>query len=359
MEEDKKLQELAPPPATSGFGADHVAFGVPIPKQKRLEMLEPAEWEAFVEEWGQSLQPAYFSVRRHSGAGDKGLDVIGLLSSDQLADGYDNFQCKRYDHPLTPSDVWVEMGKLIFYTGRGDFPPPRYFYFAAPKGVGTKLQKLLGQAASLKAGLKQNWTLHCQKAITSATEVSLDGELLKHFESFDFSIFRSLSGAQLIEGHSQTPFHSVRFGGGLPVRPELEVPEEILPGETRFTEQLMEAYSDNAKTELSRELLAGTRYEADYKRQRERFYSAEALRNFARDSVPPGTFEDLQNQALDAVFDVCQASHACGLTRMRAALNQASSATFSSSPLISRIREQDKKGFCHQLANEDKLTWVP
>ena len=121
----------------------------------------------------------------------------------------------------------------------------------------------------------------------------------------------------------------------------------------------MEAYSDNAKIEVTKDSLGGTAFEADYSKQRERFYSAESLKNFARDSVPPGTFEDLQTQAHDAVFDVCEAPHPCGLTRMRKVLNQVSSVTFGSSPLISRIREHDKKGICHQLANDDKLRWVP
>lgn len=322
-------------------------------------MLEPAEWEAFVEEWALSLGGHYYSVKRHSGAGDKGLDVIGLIGSDQLSDGYDNFQCKRYDTPLAPSDIWLELGKLIFYTWRKDYPPPRYYFFVSPKGIGTKLQKLLGDAGRLKSGLKENWEKQCRTGITASQEVALERDLLAHLDAFDFRIFRSLSGAQLVEAHSRTPFHAVRFGGGLPLRPPVEVPEEVLPEETRFTEQLMEAYSDNAKAPVTRDNLAETSYERDYAVQRERFYSAESLRNFARDSVPPGTFEDLQGEALDAVHDVCEAPHACGLTRMREALHRASAVPFSSSPLISRIREQDKKGMCHQLANEDKVKWVP
>jgi hypothetical protein len=166
-----ELQDLSPAMPTDSFGGDHVAFGVVIPKQKRLEILDEDEWEAFVEEWALSLKDKYFDVKRHSGSGDKGLDVIGLIASEQMSDGYDNYQCKHYDHRLAPSDVWVEFGKAVFYTWRGDYPMPRKYKFAAPKGVGTKLQKLLGDAAALKKGLSENWEKYCQTAILSGESI--------------------------------------------------------------------------------------------------------------------------------------------------------------------------------------------
>lgn len=354
-----EFKEISPPTPSNQFGGDHVSFGIPVPKQKRLELLDPDEWEAFVEEWAQSLKTTYHRVKRHSGAGDQGLDVVGLLKSEQLEDGYDSYQCKHYDHPLRPSDVWIELAKVIHHTFRGDYPVPRQYFFVAPHGIGTKLQKLLGQAAKLEQGLKENWDGSCRDELGAAGPVELVEPLSNYVDDFDFTIFKSVSAANLIEGHATTPFHTVRFGGGLPERGDVIVPAEFQPNELRFTEQLMEAYSDNAKTTIKRDEITSTSYHVDYKKQRERFFSAESLRNFARDNVPPGTFEDLQEQALDSVFDVCQEAHPCGLTRMRAALNQVSSVHFGSSPLFTRIREPDKKGFCHQLANEDKLKWVP
>jgi hypothetical protein len=353
------FQDLNPATPTRGFGSDHVQFGVPIPKQKRLEMLDDAEWEAFTEEWALSLKSQYHSVKRHSGSGDKGLDVVGFLASEQFSDGYDNYQCKKYNQALAPSDVWVEFGKVIFYTWRGDYPAPRQYFFAAPKGVGTKLLKLLADADGLKEGLIGNWANHCATGITSEV-IPLEGGLLDHLRAFDFTIFKAVSAAQLIEGHAQTPFHSVRFGGGLPQRSSFTVPRDVQPEETRYTEQLLEAYSDNSGEGVTRDNLDQfIAFAPDFQIQRQRFYSAESLKNFARDSVPPGTFDNLQDEALDVVYDTCQTEHSCGLTRMRATLNQVVKATFSASPLFSRILEQDKKGICHQLANENKLTWVP
>ncbi|EKT77325.1 hypothetical protein WSS_A38246 [Rhodococcus opacus M213] len=46
------------------------------------------------------------------------------------------------------------------------------------------------------------------------------------------------------------------------------------------------------------------------------FYSAEALRVFARDSVPEGTFNALQQEIIDGVVDAHDLAHRAGLTRL-------------------------------------------
>jgi hypothetical protein len=97
----------------------------------------------------------------------------------------------------------------------------------------------------------------------------------------------------------------------------------------------------------------------DFLRQRERFYHAEALRNFARDTVPAGTFDALQEEVYHGVVDTCEDSHANGFDRMRATVMQAAKVAITSSPLASVTKAQDRQGICHQLANEDQLTWVP
>lgn len=97
----------------------------------------------------------------------------------------------------------------------------------------------------------------------------------------------------------------------------------------------------------------------DFLRQRERFYHAESLRNFARDNVPDGTFDRLQKEILHGVIDVCESSYEDGLDRMKATVTQAANISTSSNPLTIVVQVQDKQGICHQLANEDQLFWVP
>ena len=88
------------------------------------------------------------------------------------------------------------------------------------------------------------------------------------------------------------------------------------------------------------------------------FYSAEALRNFARDRTPLGTFDSLQEDIFHGVIDVCEVSYASGLERLRATITTAAIIDVGGNALFGVTRVADKQGVCHQLANDDRLTWV-
>jgi hypothetical protein len=358
-EEDlKQIKTRAPAECSS----EHVSIGIPVPKPTRVATFSPDEWESFVQEWATSLDKVYFRVARFGGSGDLGVDVIGFVSSGTFEGGWENYQCKHYDHPLRPGDVWIEIGKIIYYSYKGEYPPPRKHYFVASRDVGTSLGKLLGDPEKLKQHRRANWAEHCEPKITSTERIPLSGDLLAYFDQFDFSKFSTKSVVEVIAGHSKTPFHSVRFGGGLPARPAVATPpSEHLPEESRYIRQLFEAYSDHLHSTINEvsDLAGAPILTRDFLRQRERFYHAESLRNFARDTVPEGTFERLQDEVFHGVIDICDSEHQDGFERMRATVAEAARLSTTSNPLASVIRVPDRQGICHQLSNEDKLTWVP
>ena len=113
-----------------------------------IKIYSPDEWEEFIREWVEGLRSRYREVRRASGAGDKGRDVIGYVGEVNAAGPWDNFQCKHYDHPLYPSDLWKELAKLCYYTSIEQYSVPRAYYFAAPQGVGPS--KAIRRSISLK-----------------------------------------------------------------------------------------------------------------------------------------------------------------------------------------------------------------
>jgi hypothetical protein len=123
--------------------SEHIHGGIPIPKPIRVTTFSPAEWESFTQEWASSLKDVYIRVERYTGSGDQGVDIAGFISDRGWEGGWDNFQCKHYDHPLTPSDIWVEIGKIVYYSYKNEYPPPCKYYFIASRGLGTKLGKLL------------------------------------------------------------------------------------------------------------------------------------------------------------------------------------------------------------------------
>ena len=361
MNEDD-FKELSPNPQKGLYSSAHVISGIPIPKTQRVQLFNEDEWEEFTEEWASSLKSSYYSIKRFAGAGDKGLDVVGFVASSQFSDGWDNYQCKFYDKPLTPSDVWVEFGKIIYFTHCDEYTTPRKYYFVAPKQIGTKLGKLLANASKLKEELKENWEKYCKHAITSTAEIKLEGDLLTHLENFDFTIFDSVSLVQMIQNHASTPFHAVRFGGGLGIRPEPEIPpEDSVSLDHRYVRQLLNIYAESMGENHKPPDLSLLEKDGDIRknflRQRERFYHAESLRNFSRDTVPPGVFEALQNDIFDGVVDVCESQHECGMDRLKATMSQAANVAVDASPLASVTRVRDKQGMCHQLVNDSRLNW--
>ena len=344
---------------------DHVINGIPIPKEMRVRGFSSDEWEVFVEEWASAgISTLYKLIRRHSGAGDMGIDVAGYVDDVGLLGVWDNFQCKRYSSPLSPSMVWVEFGKIIYYSFKGEYVPPRKYYFVAPNGVGTTLSKLMDKHDELKEEIRSNWNRYCRSGITDTTDISLTGELLEWYEGFDFSIFSQKTLVELIKEHAQTPFHTVRFGGGLGSRPDPDAPpEDLTEKESRYIRKIFDAYSNHLKIEINDvlDITSSSKPELNKNllRQRERFYSAESLRAFARDTVPPGTFDKLKDEILDGVIDICENIHSDGLARMNEVIRESTHIALTSNPLVSVTHTKDRQGICHQLANEGKLTWVP
>lgn len=332
-----------------------VAAGPSIPPIERIALFSEEQWEQFIDEWASSL-PDYQKVERASGAGDKGCDVIGFPVEGGSV--WDNYQCKHYDKPLSPSDVWVELGKLCYYTFVGDYSLPRKYRFVAPRNVGTKLASLFRRPTTLKEELFKNWDGYCRDGITKSM-VPLSQGLRAYIESIDFSVFGYLPVLEVIQRHMTTPFFAARFGLGLPPRPPTAPPPaHPTPDETRYVQQLFEAYSDNRGTQLSNVDHLPGNLRRHYNRSREAFYSAEALRNFSRDKLPGDEFEALQDQVYVGVIDTCSAPHACGFTRLVATTDRAAQLSITSSPLIGKTEIGDLHGICHQLANDDRLVWV-
>jgi hypothetical protein len=256
--------------------------------------------------------------------------------------------------------VWVELGKLCFYTSTGEITAPKSYFFVGPKGCGSRLSTLLRNPEKLRSELIANWDKYCTHDIrTEATP--LDGPLLRTVQTLDFSIFKSLSPLKVIEQHRTTPWHVSRFGAGLPERPDPPPPPDTVDvREARYVEQLFSAYSDHVKSRLNQATDFGARSDLreHFQRSREQFYYAEALKTFSRDTLPPGQFERLQKEILDGVIDVATTNYPDGLERLRATIKQSLSLQITSHALASRMYQNDRCGICHQLANLDKLLWV-
>jgi hypothetical protein len=339
-----------------------VNHGRPILPIKRVEIFSADEWEIFIEEWLDIKKKNYLEVERMGGAGDQGRDIAAYITdSKQPSYVWDCYQCKHYDKALSPSVVWKEFAKIIYYSFKKQYPVPRKYYFIAPKGCGTALSSLIKKADKLKEELRSNWTQYCEDHITSKEKVTLHGDLLTYFEKFDFSIFEKTPTKTIIEEHRAHSNHLFWFGGGLPSRTELTsdmVPTDIQSNESVYVSQLLGAYKSESTTDYADVRSLIEPYSNHFRRARISFHFAEQLRNLYRDNLPTGTFERFQEEIYDGVINTCESTHKNGYEKVKAVETQANNIAISSNPLKDVSVQKDKVGVCHQLCNDQRLKWV-
>lgn len=352
------LVELSQPTALdqgSGIGAGPSELS----PAKRIRLYSDVEWEEFVLEWATSITPSYHQVMRSGGANDHGVDVAGFGSAAGFDGEWDCYQCKHYGRALLPSDAYPEILKVVCGAMTNQYTWPRKYRFAAPNGYGTSLANVLHSPTNLKADLVKELTKAKSVLAKQIGAINVD-EIVSFVNAADFSVFGTLELHELVEAHAGTRWHSQRFGLPLPERPDVPFPTPFpTADEQRYIEQLMRVYNERYPEQG---IMPSTAAHHDksarhYVRQREAFYSAEALRVFARDSVPAGTFGSFQDEVFDGVVDAHDQNYADGMDRLYAVARAARELAMTKNQLLPVVTMRDRTGVCHQLANEDRLTW--
>ncbi|MCO1339893.1 hypothetical protein BJH93_13505 [Kocuria polaris] len=333
--------------------------GAPVPPAHRIYFYSPDEWEVFITEWATGVSVSYRQIKQLGGSGDRGVDVAAFKTDRGLEDEWDCFQAKHYGGSLAVSDAFPEMLKIFHGVVDSFYCLPDRYVFVAPRGCGPTLNRLLSKPTELRKKFLE--LLDARGAATRQYDEQALKSVRELAESTDFSIFQSLELNEMLEIHRKTPYYVARFGTALPARPPVkQAPEVPLPVEATYVMKLVDVYHEQDPTSCSDvdSVAAHAKHGPHLQRQREAFYSAEALRLYARDSVPDGTYELLQDDVYTGVIDTAEANHSSGLDRLRAVLTQSGQLDLVAHTLISMSNLKDRQGICHQLANADKLTWM-
>jgi hypothetical protein len=346
-------------PSATAPSSSVVVAGPSIAAIDRLKLFSADEWEEFVLEWADSLRERYESVERHGGPNDLGCDVVAYLRD---ADGaWDNYQCKHYSNRLTPGDVWPEIGKLLVNAYRGLLSVPQSYVFVAPQGAGTTLAKLLHRPDELRKGLLDVWDRKCRAHVSPQRPVELDDGLRAYIASFDFSIFAAAPPLRLLDQHAETRWHAARFGSGLPARPPVPTPPATPASEEAvYVGELLGAYGDHLRQSVASlsDLESSAALVEHFYESRIAFYSAEGLRVFSRDTLPPGSFDALQDDVHAGIKNDVRQEHRDGYARVLAVTRTAQSLALTAHALGNTATVPDRHGMCHQLANDGKVRWT-
>lgn len=343
--------------------SQQVSIGKQIDPIHRIKLMSPDEWEVLVEEWLETTKK-YDSnkIERLGGSGDMGIDVIAYITNPKdnpLDYQWDCYQCKRYDKPLTPSSMWIEFGKIIYYSFIEEYPKPQKYYLIGTNDIGTSLKKYLISPQKLKDELKKQWKDKCEKEITKTASVVLEGDLLNYFNEFDFSIFEKVNPKTIVQEHKRHHNYLLRFGGGLPSRKSIEIPPMETDKALRYVEQLVKAYDSDSENKIEQvEYIQDSEYNGHFKRARKSFYKAEELRALTRDNLKEQVFEDFKEDILDGIINKVEEDFDNGYKKAKEVESEASKIIIDSNPLTETCRPVDKKGVCHHLINDKEISWI-
>lgn len=327
------------------------------PKQA-LSYYSPAQWEEFTQEWVEALELDYVEVVGMGGSNDKGADIAAFLTEHGSDGEWHCYQCKHYQQPLMPSDAHPEILKILLASVQGVFAMPSRYVFVAPR-IGPTLGRLLTRPGELRETFLADLRKPTNKGVAELPPGVLQ-QVLDLASATDFSMFKGANLDRILDQHRKTSYHQARFGTPLPDRPAVQTPpEDHDVAEARYIQQLLSVYEERFACSAESPEAARRHPKAGphLSRQREAFYCAESLRVFARDHVPEGTFDSLQRNIYDGVVEVESRDFPTGFDRLGEVLQAAISVQLPDNILVSVVTPNDRKGLCHQLANEDRLIW--
>ena len=320
--------------------------------------LDDTELEQFVRDWVDSKKSAHVTVTRFSGTGDLGRDVVIFLSPMKHEGAWHNYQCKQYGKTLPTATALCELGKILYYSWKGEFSVPEKYFFVAPRGVNRNLETLIFNPSKLKEELIQQWDKYCATRIMEGHSITLDTDLEQLIRNFDFSTVGRLNLDDIVNDPTATSTLYKWFGADPGPAPLGEVPPSILPSELPYINQLVNAYGKREGKPIANheDVLSFPGHSAHLSIQRERFYDADAFKRFYRDNTDQLVISTFERDIFHGVVDTCNAKHPDALDRVNAVMAQAANLQ-PSGPLAKHARIPVKQGICHHFANEDHLKW--
>lgn len=361
-----QAEDLKAPTPWPGANARLLGLGqgLPVAPLDRLANFSAAGFERFTLEWASDYLavkvPGIVEVQQRGAAGDKGRDVIAWLDPNTASNRRWNlYQCKHYGSALGARTAAAEIGKVLFYSHRGDYSFPQEYHFVTHKGVTSPFQDLLDEPEKLRKFVIENWDKHIRTKIRKEP-VDLTSKLMKHVETVPFTVFRAKQPLDLINEHAQTRYHLAVFGLPLIDRPRPpEPPSEVAPGENEYVTQLLAVISADLGQSVSNltDFMHSEKHRRLFDRSRLTFYHAEGLKELARDQMADeGFFDTLLGEFVDGLYH-WHTGEPDGYERLVSTIKASQALQLSKHVLEPHVLPNDREGMCHQMANEGRVHW--
>lgn len=319
----------------------------------------PDQWEQFTCEWVRMRKDelGYLGVEVLGGTNDRGADVVAFMSDQRLNGVWHCYQCKHYAAELTLDDALPEMIKPFVATLETSRTLPTRYTFVAPR-----IHPRLKDIVLTPAELKKRFLAYMDGRTRPVAALSAETRdaVCERAARTDFSMFWTVNLDEVLEVYSKSPLFASRFNLPPSGEPAKRIPPPV-PGadEARYLQKLLDVYQEKFGAHIAtvQDAFEHPSSGQHLGRQRVAFFDAESLRMYARESVPGDAYEELKEDVLTSLIEVAAMDFPTGWERLQTVLTASGQLTLTGTPLLSLFRNSQRKGMCHQLAHDDKLTW--
>lgn len=142
----------------------------------------------------------------------------------------------------------------------------------------------------------------------------------------------------------------------------IPVPEEVDTEEMKYVAALYEAYGETEGKKITGPQDLG-KYKKHFDRQRKNYYLAETIHRELRDTIHRDEqgFEDLKDEIEEGIAEKSEADYDTPVKKVDAVMEHAGSLPISRNMediMLGWVGPAEKKGVCHMLVNDERLSWV-
>jgi len=188
--------------------------------------------------------------------------------------------------------------------------------------------------------------------------IALDTSLRAFIEAYDFKHVHSIDIDQLTADVAVKPLLIEKFGADPGAYPPAVVPLDVEKGEMRYIQELVDAYGERAKAAFAdhQAVLDNEEHGSDLRRQRDRFFEADAFQKFYRDNTSAPVIAGFRKDIHFGVVDSWNETAPDTLSRVETVMKQAGIIT-PAGPLAKYAHVPVKQGMCHHFVNDGELSW--
>lgn len=333
-------------------------------EDRQILNLTDGELEDLIKKWLAKVADTYVGFERPTASADMGRDAVGFLTTRRYDGDWHNYQCKHLKAPLGKAEFVIELGKIFYYAGQGEFILPTKYIFVCPNSAVRDVKKVIDRPSLIADFLIDNWDAYCLNGI-STTSCPLTQALTTAIRAYAFEEVELWKASELVEKPKMRAVlheHLDIDPGEAPRVRAADVPENVADEESAYVTQLVAVFAAASGTPFTNyaEVVANATYGHQIVNARRRYLERKAFRRHFRDNLPASHIDNVDEDVHETVID---RYHALGTAPLYERLTQimevASTAQVTGAlGRHNRVSPSVKQGACHHFANVGRMPWV-